>query len=331
MVAARILAGAGLAECLFQAGPSLAEDREGYQKVSFYFAAHEDDWQLFMNPTAFTDVTGNLTKAVFVYTTAGDAGLGRGAGGRKHPYYVARENGAEAAVRFMSDTDFPTERSASIAVLNGHPIHRVAYRNTVSYFLRGADGNLEGTGYPATGYQSLKRLAAGQIGAYATIDGLTIYHGWSDIIATLRSIINHERGSAPSVRINVAETDTLVNSGDHADHLATAKAALAAASPLACVTRAYYINYASAKLPENLGAKQRDLESSVFAVTAATIRAFDHFNIWRHYDDDYIGRNYFRIEKGAGPCAAAPAMAGVERPASAVPASATDGIDRPDR
>ena len=25
-------------------------------KVSFYFAAHEDDWQLFMNPSAFQDV-----------------------------------------------------------------------------------------------------------------------------------------------------------------------------------------------------------------------------------------------------------------------------------
>lgn len=27
-------------------------------KVSFYFAAHEDDWQLFMDPTAFEDVLG---------------------------------------------------------------------------------------------------------------------------------------------------------------------------------------------------------------------------------------------------------------------------------
>ena len=33
-----------------------------YDKVSFYFAAHEDDWQLFMNPSAFADVADVGTK-----------------------------------------------------------------------------------------------------------------------------------------------------------------------------------------------------------------------------------------------------------------------------
>ena len=84
-----------------------AEDAGSYENVAFYFAAHEDDWQLFMNPTAFLDVTRGKTKAVFVHVTAGDAGLGVGTAGRKHPFYLARENGAEAAIRFMADTDGP--------------------------------------------------------------------------------------------------------------------------------------------------------------------------------------------------------------------------------
>ena len=54
-------------------------------KVSFYFAAHEDDWQLFMNPAAFDDVSGAAGKTVFIHVTAGDDGLGAGSGGRKHP------------------------------------------------------------------------------------------------------------------------------------------------------------------------------------------------------------------------------------------------------
>jgi hypothetical protein len=29
--------------------------QKGIQQVAFYFAAHEDDWQLFMNPSAFYD------------------------------------------------------------------------------------------------------------------------------------------------------------------------------------------------------------------------------------------------------------------------------------
>ena len=45
------------------------------QRVSFYFAPHEDDWQLFMNPSAFHDVLESSTKGVFIHVTAGDAGL----------------------------------------------------------------------------------------------------------------------------------------------------------------------------------------------------------------------------------------------------------------
>jgi len=36
------------------------------QRVSFYFAAHGDDWQLFMNPSAFRDVIDGNTKSVFI-------------------------------------------------------------------------------------------------------------------------------------------------------------------------------------------------------------------------------------------------------------------------
>jgi hypothetical protein len=72
------------------------------------------------------------------------------------------------------------------------------------------------------------------------------------------------------------------------------------------VRRAYYVDYASARLPENLSSKQRDLESSVFAVTSATIRAFDHGSNWRWYDQSYVGKNYFRVEEPTGHCGIAP-------------------------
>src|SRR5215831_4221677 len=95
------------------AAPASAEDGKRPDKVSFYFAAHEDDWQLFMNPSAFQDVINGAAKTVFVHLTAGDAGLGAGLGGRRHPFYLARENGAEAAIRFMADADgAPAERVA---------------------------------------------------------------------------------------------------------------------------------------------------------------------------------------------------------------------------
>jgi hypothetical protein len=293
-----------LALAVLPASWALAADKAPTDKVSFYFAAHEDDWQLFMNPSAFQDVVNGAAKTVFVHMTAGDAGLGVGWGGRKHPFYLARENGAETAIRFMADADdIPAERIAEHVSFNGHSIYRVRYRNTVSYFLRVPDGNnLTGTGYYDTGFQSLKRLAAGDIDELVAVDGSTAYHGWSDLTATLRKIMDFERGRARAVQLNVAELDERINPGDHPDHLMTAKAALDAVSDLACVRRVYYVDYHSAELPENLTAEQRDMESSVFAVTLAGVLAFDHHTSWHHYDKSFVGRNYFRVQEGVGRC-----------------------------
>ncbi|MGB8120887.1 MAG: hypothetical protein WCF56_19520, partial [Pseudolabrys sp.] len=150
----RVIAAACLAGAVLASAQTLAEEAKRPNKVSFYFAAHEDDWQLFMNPSAFKDVIGGATKTVFVHLTAGDAGLGTGLGGRKHPFYLARENGAEAAMRFMADADgAPGERVAAPMMFNGHSLYRVSYRNTVGYFLRVPDGNASGAGYPQTGFQ----------------------------------------------------------------------------------------------------------------------------------------------------------------------------------
>jgi hypothetical protein len=285
------------------AAPALGSDAGRPDKVSFYFAAHEDDWQLFMNPSAFQDVIGAAAKTVFIHVTAGDAGLGTGFGGRKHPLYLARENGAEAAIRFMADADsLPIERVVSRQSFNGHPIYRVSYRDTVGYFLRLPDGDASGNGFAETGYQSLKKLADGNIPDLAAIDGSTDYRGWSDLVATLRAIVDYERGRAPSIQLNVAETDAAINPADHSDHLMTAKAALDAVKDAPCVRRVHYVDYASSRLPENLKSKQRDMESSVFAVTLAGVLALDHRTFWQHYDESFVGRNYYRAEELSGAC-----------------------------
>lgn len=292
--------------CVFatlQAPALRAADGARPDKVSFYFAAHEDDWQLFMNPSAFQDVIDGAAKTIFIHMTAGDAGLGIGWGGRKHPFYLARENGAEAAIRFMADADdIPAERVIEHRTFNGHAIYRVAYRNTVSYFLRVPDGNPLGSGYYDTGFQSLKRLAGGAVDRLYAVDGSTVYHGWGDLTATLRKIVDFERGQAAAVQFNVAELDARINPDDHSDHLMTARAALDSVSDLACVRRVSYVDYHSAELPENLNAQQRDMASSVFAVTLAGVLAYDHRTSWHHYDESFVGRNYFRAQEGTGRC-----------------------------
>ena len=299
----RLVKQAALALALLWTGPTLAADATRPDKVSFYFAAHEDDWQLFMNPSAFEDVISGASKTVFVHLTAGDGGLGMGRDGRKHPFYLARENGAESAIRFMADADgAPAEKTALHLPLRGHLIYRVSYRHTVSYFLRLPDGNPFGSGYYDTGYQSLKRLADGSNNVLSAIDGSAAYSGWQDLVATLRALLDYERGAAELIQLNVAELDARINPNDHSDHLMTARAALDAAGDLPCARRVHYVDYASAQLPANLDAQQRDRESSVFAVTLAGVLALDHGIAWHHYDRSFVGRNYFRVEEATGRC-----------------------------
>lgn len=278
---------------------SSTEKQDVVHRASFYFSAHEDDWQLFMNPAAFRDVLDG-TKTVFIHVTAGDGGLGTGTGGRKRPYYLAREHGAESAIRFMADSDdrAPVEATAAPVTVNGHPIYRVAYRNTVAYFLRLPDGSPEGTGYPDTVNQSLRALAEGQIRTLTAIDGTTTYHGWRDLVATLRGIIDFERGNARSLHFHVPELDPIVNPNDHSDHVTTAKAAVYAAEGLSETQLLHHVGYASAELPENLSGHDRDMKCAVYAVTLAGVLEFDHPTAWQHYDQNFVGRNYCRIEDG---------------------------------
>jgi hypothetical protein len=282
----------------------------GLDKVSFYFAAHEDDWQLFMNPNAFNDVMGGSRKTVFIHVTAGDAGLGAGWNGRKHPYYLARENGALQAIRFMVDSDKSLIKDSEGPVsINGHSIFRVRYGTAVSYFLRLPDGG-SGAGFEGTGFQSLKRFENGDIGAMFAVDGSTSYWGWKDLVDTVQHIISFERGTSPLAQINVADLDPSINPHDHADHLATAKLALDAVKDMSCVNRAYYVDYASAKMPPNLNARDRDMKSAVFAVTLDGVIDLDHRTAWHHYDGFYSGREYFRVQTASGDCTRGPAVAG---------------------
>src|SRR4030095_16960183 len=123
------------------------------------------------------------------------------------------------SVMFMVDADkSPVTPTDSLTLVGGHAIWRWVYQDTVSYFLRLPDGNMEGAGYENTGLQSLKRLHEGAIPAMTAIDGSTTYQGWADLRDVLRKLIDRERGQAANVWINIPDTDINHNIGDHSDH-----------------------------------------------------------------------------------------------------------------
>ncbi len=275
----------------------------GPDTVAFYFAAHEDDWQLFMNPSAYHDVERPATKVVFIYLTAGDAGAGVGNAGRSQPYYLAREHGAKLSVKFIADVDnTPVTPVESVAAVSGHAIPRWLYRDTVSYFLRLPDGDPEGTGYASTGWQSLKRLHEGAVKSMAAIDHSTTYQGWADLRDTLRGLIDRERGAATNVWVNLPDTDVKKNTGDHADHQHMAQGVLEAIAGLPCINKAFYLDYVTASLPENLSTPEREIEAGTFAALVVGLTAMDHPSSWDPLHRSWLSRHYVRVEPGTGPC-----------------------------
>lgn len=271
--------------------------------VAFYFAAHEDDWQLFMNPNAYEDTHSTSTKVVFVYLTAGDAGAGPGNAGRSQPYYLARENGAKLSVKFMADAENePVSPVNSTALFSSHPINKWLYSNMVSYFLRLPDGNPEGTGYPTTGLQSLKKLRDGAISGMTAIDSSTAYRGWDDLTSKLRALIDHERGNAAEIWVNLPDTNTTMNVGDHEDHQNMARGVLEAIADLPCINKAFYLNYVTETLPENMSTSEREIEAGTFAALVVGLTALDHWSPWDTMHRSWLSRHYFRTEPGTGQC-----------------------------
>jgi hypothetical protein len=268
--------------------------------VAFYFGAHPDDWQLFMNPNAYYDVQMPSNKVVFVYVTAGDAGLGLGNGGRSQPYYLARENGAKLSVKFMADAaKAPAIPVDSVASVSGHAIKRWLYGNTVSYFMRLPDGSPQGTGYVATAEQSLKRLHEGAIRTMTSIDDSTTYQSWSDLRITLRKLIDHERGTVTNVWVNIPDTNIVKNVGDHADHQHMAQGVLEAIGDLPWINKALYLDYVTADMKENMSSAEREIEAGTFAALSMGLTALDHPSPWDRLHRSWLSRHYFRIEPGA--------------------------------
>jgi GlcNAc-PI de-N-acetylase len=274
---------------------------QGTNRVAFYFGAHPDDWQLFMNPNAYYDVQNASNKVVFVYVTAGDAGAGMGNGGRSQPYYLARENGARLSVKFMADAarapEIPVD---SVASVSGHAIKTWVYRNTISYFMRLPDGSPKGTGYVATAEQSLKRLHEAAIRSMTSIDNSTTYQGWADLRTTLRHLIDRERGTATNVWVNIPDTNMEKNIGDHADHQHMAQGVLEAIADLPWINKALYLDYVTADMEVNMSTAEREIEAGTFAALASGISALDHPSPWDKLHRSWLSRHYFRIEPGVG-------------------------------
>jgi hypothetical protein len=277
--------------------------------VSVFTVAHQDDWQLFMNPAAYRGMDEKQEKAVFIHVTAGDAG--RGVTGEPVPYYLAREEGALRAVRFMVNAADPTQgrglamNSAKVDIA-GHQIQRFAYANAVVYFLRLPDGNIVNGAVFTPHPQAIEKLRAGVIESSETIDRSTRYVDWNDLVSTLAAIVERERVAGSGLSLHLAETNEELNPGDHPDHRAAALAMEEVARLFPCASTHRYDEYATRDRQQNVSGEDYMIDVGTWAATASGLGDNLAKSTWEPGHNAWIGRSYSRSTPPGGSCAAGP-------------------------
>ena len=216
--------------------------------------AHQDDWQVFMG-----DVVANRLKAgdsvTFIYLTAGDDG-------RDSLYWRTRERGAlqstlvAAGVR-PSDSAI----SCSMTRVAEHEVQECLVGSTRSYFLRLPDGKRNGAGFGLHSYQSLRKLRAEKITAISAIDGSTSYHGWEDMVATVRQLI--DASSREDIMLHTTDPSITVNPHDHFDHRMTGLLVADLRQTRNWKAR-YYVGYALATRAANRSQDEAREKTAIF-------------------------------------------------------------------
>ena len=270
---------------------------------AFYICAHPDDCFLFMSPNLYNDSANSEQKAVVVYLTSGDAGLAFGSKRGMPSYPKARELASLAASRWMADVDtqaIHTKQQQAVITLHGHPVERVSYANTVSYFLRLPDGNFDGNGFARYKHQSLRKLKSGDIASITPIDGRPAYNGWQDLKGVLAAIFAREAAGEKKIVLHIAETDLEKNSNDHSDHTTGASAIMEmltqranSGNDASCYRVFKHIDYSIAEKPINLDGEALQNKSGSFAVLTATQRYYLDYHNWDKAHRPYLTRNYY--------------------------------------
>jgi len=266
------------------------------QEVSYYFAAHQDDWQLFMGSHARADISTSNSKVVFVTLTAGDSGWGD-SGYSVTPYYRARENGSVKSAQFIANIGHGyVQLNKSTRIVNGHKILVYTYRNAVCYFLRLPGGNQDGSGFAGVDSSaSLEKLRTGAITHITAVEHSTTYTSWNDFTNTLNAIIKFERGADTQVWINIPSTDRNYNPGDHSDHYNTGYAAANAVSSLPWVGIVTWMDYYSNQMPPNLTTSQIEDAAAMHACDVVGMTEGGYWSNWNPDHLSWIDKDYFKI------------------------------------
>ncbi len=265
------------------------------QTTRVFGVAHQDDWQLFMNPNVANSIQSPEDKTVIIHLTAGDAGYGMG----NDAFYKAREEGALRAVRFLSNTaedrsKIGDEMSRRVILIRNHPILTYTYHNTVVYFLRLPDGNGDGSGFELHQQKSLEKFYNRQVVDFKAIDQSTTYTNKEDLLGTIKELIATAH-TGTQLEIHLSELSEDLNVDDHSDHLTASRFISEAATNQFKGEFYYYIDYQSANLESNLERSEIMINSGAWGATASGLSDHRHASLWDEYHTTYLDRQYYRV------------------------------------
>ncbi|HMJ48307.1 MAG TPA: T9SS type A sorting domain-containing protein [Ferruginibacter sp.] len=281
------------------------------QPVSFYVHGDADDWQLFMSGKIMADLADG-GKVVCIILTAGDEGKGNTSfNSSPLPYYLAREKGAVYSAKFANDIAFVNNVPQLLPVLqtanvNGHILAKYVYKNIISYFLRLPEGNANGSGFPATGNVSLKKLKDGSIGSITSVDGSNTYTGWGNLTSTIAAIINAEKGANSQVWLNTSSLDVAVNPNDYSDHIYSATAAQDAVNSLTWVGINEFINDHSFNLSANLSTSAFQNASAIFGFSVLALVENNYPTKFTAANKAWLPMDYYSVKRNPLLVCAAP-------------------------
>ena len=262
------------------------------QETHVYVSPHPDDWQLFMNPSAYESLQDTTNTVIFLHTTAGDAGYGMA----NRDYALAREEGSLRAIRFLVNSlrsrGLGPMSTPNMETVEGHEIRKYQYGNAIAYFLRLPDGNFLGPGYERHGFTSLRKIFQRKVSSISAIDGSTTYNSLEDLQKTIVSLIGRDK----ELYLNVAETDTLANPKDHADHQFSSHIIQSIVDQLQPKRIRYYQEYATSKKPMNVEGPLFLICAGAWGATASGLSDYGHNSTWDNTHNAWIGRQYFREE-----------------------------------
>lgn len=269
-----------------------------YSKVSFYFSAHPDDWQLFMGANAFKDIAeatarGSNKKVVFIYTTGGEANCNNGIPDEK--FYLARQAAANRCVQFCADINsLHDEWHSSTKKITGttlHDILRMSYKNVVCYYLRLPDGCFEKSS------ATIKKLNEKIVDSICAIDNSTIYYGYQDLLLSVQNIVKKECSGAEHrpITFNASDWDGKINGGDHPDHVETGLLATKVAQRMAAARVVLFSGYGTGDKPVNMKPDEIAMKAAVVSQLNPGMTHNGYTFNWDEGHRNWAMRNYFRV------------------------------------